>query len=77
MDEGFLTMLRQTKNNIMKRGSANYYNSNGEYYSFGNKGTFKLVENKSVGQYAMKGSTNTTVNKRLSSQSLETETLCA
>ena len=51
MDEGFLTMLRQTKNNIMKRGSANYYNSNGQYYSFGNQGAFKLVENERV-EYA-------------------------
>ena len=77
MDEGFSIMLGKTKNNIMKKGDANHHNSTGKYYSFGNKGAYKLVANKSVGQYAMKESKNPLIDKRLISQSLEIETLCA
>ena len=50
----FSTIIGKTKDNIMKKGKANHHNSQGKYYSFGNKGAFKLIGNSSVGQYTQK-----------------------
>ena len=51
-------MAKISKPNIMASPSMSHNESNGLYYSFGNVGAFKKVNNSSVGQYVIKKSTN-------------------
>ena len=44
-------LVRQSKNNLMA-GMASHFESEGKYYSFGNKGSYGMINNSSVGQYA-------------------------
>ena len=44
-------MVSQSKNNLIG-GSASYFGSEGKYYSYGNKGSYGMIGNSSVGQYA-------------------------
>ena len=43
------TKLKFSKNNILKSSKAKHFDSLGEYYSFGNKRNFGMVDNSSVG----------------------------
>ena len=55
-----VNLLKKTKPNICKSKSA-HFGSNGFYVSFGNKGSYALLDNSSVGQYATKKSKNEAV----------------
>ena len=46
--------LRYSKNNILASSKSKHYDSVGQYYSFGNKCNFGMVNNSSVGMYATK-----------------------
>ena len=46
--------LKYSKNDILKSSNAKHFDSSGEYYSFGNKGNFGIVNNSSVGICASK-----------------------
>ena len=45
--------VRRCKKNVMTKKNS-HHGSNGEYFSFGNKAEYKLVNNSSIGQYVMK-----------------------
>ena len=53
-DDNAADKLKYSKNNILKSSKAKHFDSVGEYYSFGNKGDFAMVNNSSVGTYAYK-----------------------
>ena len=54
-DEEFETLLKKNKTNIMN--NQNHFGSSGQYYAFGNKGSYKKIINESsVDLYSNKGS---------------------
>ena len=57
-DDNAADKLKYSKNNILKSSKAKHFDSVGEYYSFGNKGDFAMVNNSSVGTYAYKSYKN-------------------
>ena len=46
--------LKFAKNNVLMSSKGKHFDSTGEYYSFGNKGNFGMVNNSSVGIYCSK-----------------------
>ena len=64
-------------------GSASHFNSEGLYYSYGNKGSYVMIDNSSVGQYGnrsyddpvenMMSDNNTDLIEELVSKELEVE----
>ena len=52
-DKEFASKIKKVKDNTIKKGT-DHHSSQGLYYSFGNKGAFKVVNNSSVDQYATK-----------------------
>ena len=51
-DYDFAKQIKRVKNSTIKKGDHN--GSTGLYYSFGNKGSYEMVNNSSVGQYTTK-----------------------
>ena len=51
-------MLKVSKPNVLGKGKDDHFVSEGSYYSFGNKGTFRIVNYSSVSQYSTKTSTS-------------------
>ena len=51
-------MASMSKPNIMASPSMSHNESDGWYYSFGNRGAFQKINNSSVSQYSVKKSTN-------------------
>ena len=52
-DYDFAKNIKKVKNSTIKKG-ADHNGSTGLYYSFGNKGSYEMVNNSSVGQYSTK-----------------------
>jgi len=77
LDREFATLLKKTKNNIMKKGKSNHHDSSGYYYSFWNKGSFQRKGNKSVDQYANKTSKSVMRMQKLNEDASEIEHVCA
>lgn len=77
MNKSFAETIAKTKNNITKKGAANHHNSTGKYYSFGNKGAYKIVNNSSVGQYSNKNITARKYKELLKDAAKDAEQLCA
>ena len=48
-----LKLIRQIKSNLMGSIGSHFY-SEGLYYSYGNKGSYVMIDNSSVGQYLNK-----------------------
>ena len=71
------TKLKYSKNNILKSSKAKHFDSTGEYYSFGNKGNFGMVDNSSVGIYASKSYTKSSSNLKAKSIADEMESSSA
>ena len=46
--------LKFAKNNVLMSSKGKHFDSTGEYYSFGNKGNFGMVNNSSIGIYCSK-----------------------
>ena len=53
-DDNLFKAMKSSKNNIITKKN-NHNGSTGNYYSYGNKGNFALVDGSSVGQYTYKG----------------------
>ena len=51
-------MLKLSKPNVLGKGKDKHFGFEGNYYSFGNKGCFRIVNNLSVSQYSNNTSTN-------------------
>ena len=47
-DYDFATKIKKVKNSTIKKG-ADYNGSTGLYYSFGNKGSYEMIDNSTVG----------------------------
>ena len=56
--------LKYAKNNILASSKSKHFDSDGQYYSFGNKGNFGMIGNSSVGIYGSKVYRNTDSNNK-------------
>ena len=76
MDYNFAENIKKVKDNIIKSAN-NHYQSQGLYYSFGNKGAFKIVNNSSVDQYAIKARAKKTHSNELNEWCSNAESVIA
>ena len=67
--------VKKCKPNILQ--SSKHHQSTGYYASFGNKGSYEIVNSSSVGQYTTKKHTKLSKQQIINSQATKYETYCA
>ena len=63
MGQNHIDLIRQSKNNVIT-GSNKQNGSVGKYYSFSNKGGYTMIDDISVGKYAIKKNENPLKQKK-------------